>query len=288
MPALELYDFNETLARLEDISDWLTGLGFTALDRVRIYGRNLRRMMEVQANGGMEALQESIPFAEAREIFWSYIDADEFVRAVMALRNRLGDEVAAAPIEKALRGPADLLLENPNNSDGRNFMFELIMGGRLAGAGLRPFFDKGPDVQVEFAGLQVGIQCKRPFSTSGLQPNIRKAIHQLKNGNADLNLIAVSVSRLLNSGDPESIPEVQQHELGHPYLQARIHEIAQHTKRFWSGKLDRAGILFYAFAPIRCQARPRYFFDRCEGMFAVGPDELTGIYLKCFAQNLKA
>jgi hypothetical protein len=216
------------------------------------------------------------------------IDADEFVWAVTALRNSLGDELAAAPIEKSLNGPADLYLESAKNSDGRNFMFELIIGGRLAGAGFRPSFDKGPDVQVEFAGLQMGIQCKRPFSVAGLQPTIRKAIHQLEAGKTDLGLIAVSVSRLLNSGDPNSIPEVVNQEDGHPYLQARIQQIAQQTERFWSGKLERAGMLFYAFTPVRCQERPRFFPERCETLLPLGPGEVTSTLLKCFAQSLNA
>ena len=32
-----------------------------------------------------------VAFEQAREILWSYVDADEFVRAVAALRNALGD-----------------------------------------------------------------------------------------------------------------------------------------------------------------------------------------------------
>ena len=285
---LEPYDFNDTLWRLENIASWLNTLGFTTPDRVRIYSRNIRKMIEVEASGGMEALQATITFDKARESFWSYIDADEFVRAVSALRNSLGDKLAASPIEKALNGPADLFLESAKNSDGRNFMFELIMGGRLAGAGFHPWFEKGPDVQVEFAGLQVGIQCKRPFSAAGLQPAIRKAIHQLEGGNTDLGLIAVSVSRLLNSGDPNSIPEVVNHEDGHPYLKARIQQIAQQTERFWSGKLPRAGILFYTFTPIGCQERPRFFPERYEALLPLGPDEVTFTLLKCFAQSLNA
>ncbi len=113
-----------------------------------------------------------------------------------------------------------------------------------------------------------------PFSAAGLQQTIRKAIHQLEAGKTDLGLIAVSVSRLLNSGDPDSIPEVANHEDGHPYLQARIQQIAQQTERFWSGKLEqRAGILFYAFTPIRCQERPRFFPERAKRCYRSDPTE---------------
>lgn len=285
---LPRYDFGETLARLDDICQWLGGLGFTQVDRVRVYSRNIRKMTEVQARGGMKALHETMPLSEAREILWSYVDADEFVRAVTNLRDKLGDDFAAAPIENALNGPADLLLENPNNSDGRNFMFELIMAGRLAAAGFRPRFDKGPDVHVEFAGLELAIQCKRPFSLSALEKNIKRAIHQLKVGNADLNIVALSVSRILNSGDPESIPEVPHYGFVHPYSQQQLDGIAEGSKRFWFNRLSSTGILFYAFIPIRCSEGPQYFFDRCESLFPLTPSEPTITLLKSFAQALKS
>ena len=150
------------LAQLDEIDTWLNSLGLSNLDRIRVYRRNLQKMIAAHDRGELEELQQVIEYDEAREIFWSYVDADEFVRAVGALRESLGDDVAAAPIERALKGPADLFLENPNNSDGRNFMFELITAARFAAAGFRPSFDQGPDVQVDFAGLRVAIQCKRP------------------------------------------------------------------------------------------------------------------------------
>ena len=84
------------------------------------------------------------------------------------------------------------------------------MGGRLAAAGFSPFFDKGPDLLFEFAGLKVAVQCKRPFSASGLERNIRKAISQLEEAKAELGLIAISVSRLLNPGDPNGRRNVRE------------------------------------------------------------------------------
>src|SRR5579862_3670809 len=54
---VEGYDFNDALSRLDDISHWLNDQGFTNVDRVRVYGQNNRRMIEVQARGGMEALE---------------------------------------------------------------------------------------------------------------------------------------------------------------------------------------------------------------------------------------
>jgi len=211
------------------------------------------------------------------------------VRAVSALRTSLGDFAARARIERALNGPADLALESANNNEGRNFMFELIMAGRFAAAGFLPSFDKGPDIHLTFAGLEVAVQCKRPFSEAKLEQNIRKAIRQLRDGKADLNLITVSVSRLLCAGDPFGIPELADRKLCHPYLEATLENIVERTSRFWRGKMDRTGILFYAFTPFRCPGGPpNYFFARHEIISPVCGSEPTRTLLQCFAQALKA
>jgi hypothetical protein len=200
---LELYDFRETLLALDDLDVWLTSLGHNCQDRIRRYRDNIRQMLDVESRGAMEALQASVLWTRAREILWSYIEADEFVRAATSLRRRLGDHIPAAPIERALQGPTDLFLETAQNNTGRNFGFELVIAGRLAAAGLRPAFDSGPDISFEFAGLRVAVQCKRPLGLAGLEKNIGKAIAQFEAHNADLKLLALSVSRLVNAGDPE-------------------------------------------------------------------------------------
>jgi hypothetical protein len=238
----------------------------------------------------METLQ-SLPAAKVREVLWSFVEADEFVRAVGPLRISLGEKMVAAPIEKALQGPPDLFLENQFNNRARNFMFELIVGGRLATAGLLPSFDKGPDLQFEFSSLRVAIQCKRPLSMSGMEDGISKAISQLRKDCADLNLVAVSVSRLLNSGDPDSIPEVPNAAAGQVYLDQRGRELAEETKRFWRGKLDRAGILFYGFTPVRwLQPNGHYAYAmlRLQTMCPVSLDESTKLTLRSLARVLGA
>jgi hypothetical protein len=247
--------FEEMLAQLDEIAEWLHGKGFQAHHRVRQYQRNIRHMLQAQSDGIFQGL-EHLPESKRREILWSYVEADEFTRAVVPLRARIGIEASTLPIARALDGPADLYLETQKSSQGRNFMFELIMGGRLAKAGFIPSFINGPDLDFNFRGLRVSVQCKRPFSRDGLEETIRKAISQLKKDNADLSLIAVSVSRLWNSGDPNEIPMFQNSETGQAYLDAKGREIADHSARFWREKLPRAGIFFYGFTPV-CWPMPK-------------------------------
>ena len=164
---------------------------------------------------------------------------------------------------------------------------KLIVGGRLAEAGFQPSFDKGPDVQFHFAGLQVAIQCKRPLSPAGLEKNIGKAIAQLDEGEADLKLVAISVSRLLNPGDPAEIPEVESAELGGDYLQSRVRQIADETHRFCRGRY-LAGVYFYAFTPIRSRRENGYHMNRYDLISPITKDDLTVTVLQCLAQALKA
>jgi hypothetical protein len=246
------YPFEETLSRLDEIDGWLKSLGYGAYDRIRRYRRNFRDMLELQSDEAVDSVQalQKMTEEKRREIFWSYVEAEEFVRAVGPLRDCLGDRLPAVPIDRALGGPADLFLENERNNAGRNFMFELIMGGRLAKAGITPLFDRGPDVQFDFSGLRVAMQCKRPFSKDSLERNISGAISQLKVDNADLNLIAVSVSRLWNPGEPNDVPLVEDPVAGQAYLAARGREIADESRRFWTERLNRGGILFYGYCPV--------------------------------------
>jgi hypothetical protein len=58
-----------------------------------------------------------------------------------ALRDRLS---------KALRGPADLDKETPQNADGRNYLFELVMAGLFKRAGLAVYLDRDEDVSFSF------------------------------------------------------------------------------------------------------------------------------------------
>jgi hypothetical protein len=249
-------------------------------------------MIELQGwDENLETLQ-NITEARRREIFWSYVEADEFVRAVRPLRAALGDELPAVPIKRALDGPADLSLETQRSSQGRNFMFELVMGGRLAKGGFVPTFDQGPDIQFDYRGLRVAMQCKRPFSIDGMEETIGKAISQLKNDGADLNIIAVSVSRLWNSGDPDEIPIVRDPAVGQAYLDARGRGIADETRRFWKEKLERAGIVFYGYAPVRWQMENGRFGHatlRAETMCPVMADDMqTKVLLASYAHELGA
>jgi len=283
---LDPYNFQGTLSTLDDIDVWLTSLGHNCHDRIRQYRDNIRQMLGVESRNEMEALQASISKAKARETLWSYIEADEFVRTVTALRRCFGDHVPAAPLERALHGPADLFLERAQNSEGRNFGFELVIAGRLAAAGLVPAFDDGPDISFKFAGLRVAVQCKRPLGRAGLEKNIGKAISQLEADDADIKLVALSASRLVNAGDPKEIPEVETITDGHRFLEERLRCLAGETERFWVGKSARTAVWFYVFTPIRTLRPFGYHPYRRELLAPFVLDEFTRTIFTCLIQAI--
>jgi hypothetical protein len=283
---LEPYDFHEALLALDDLDAWLTSLRHHCRDRIRQYRDNIRQMLAVESRNEMDALQASISWDRAREILWSYIEADEFVRAATALRRRFGDRIPAAPIERALQGPADLFLETAQNNAGRNFAFELVIAGRLAAAGLTPAFDSGPDISFDFAGLRIAVQCKRPLGRAGLEKNIGKAISQLEANSADLKLVALSASRLVNAGDPEEIPEVENIADGHRFLEERLRSLTKETERFWVGRGARTAVWFYAFTPIRTLSPFGYHPYRRELLAPFHLDEFTRTMFTSLIQAL--
>jgi hypothetical protein len=255
----EVYDFGKLISDLDEIDRWLEDIGFVNPDRIRKYKSNIRRMLEVQESGRIADLQETMPFPQAREILWSYVEADEFVRAIVALRKYYGTELKEI-LHFVLKGPADLYLETARTKQPRDRLFELIMAGRLATAGYQPYFNRGVDVSCDFATMRVDLECKRPLTEGGIEAAIAKGIEQLARATGELGLIALSLSRIIVPGDPEAIATVPAGQTL-TYLEQRFGEIIEPAKRFWESRPSTrlSGVLFYAFVPIRILSGPPFY-----------------------------
>lgn len=285
----ETYDFQELLTRLSELGSWLTSIGLVGPDRLRRYRQNIERMMAAQSRGEIQRLQETMPLDEAREILWSYVEGDELVRALDALRPH-DDVNLRAELARALKGPPDLFLEGKNSNSGRNFAFELIVGGRFASAGYQPRYGGKADVEFDFATLHVGVQCKRILSERKLESRIGEAFRQLESGCTDLGIAAVSLSRIINPGDPGKIPEAASADVAMEYLERRVQQLAEATRRFWAGKPAQSadGLYLYAFTPIRARREGQYLPVRYDLLAPVHPGSAKGELLKCLAQTMKA
>lgn len=222
----ESYDFDQLMRQLVDANSWLADLGYSGNHRVRKYYSTLKRVIDAQNTGIFETFRPGLSPREEREFFWSLVDGDELSRALISLRQVPGLDIRHQ-LDRMLKGPVDVLEERADSgkatNDARNIAFELIMTGRLVASGFRPYVDKGPDIQFEFAGLQVAVQCKRLFSAKGLEKRTREAARQLDSAtHADLKLAAISLSRLLTTGDPRALPPLTNGSAIFPYLRSRF------------------------------------------------------------------
>jgi hypothetical protein len=255
----ELYDFGKLLSELNAADQWLTGMGFRNVDRIRKYQRNIKRMIAAHESGQMEDLQQSMPYDQAREILWSYIEGDEFVRAVSALRGYYDSELRGV-LKSVLKGPPDLYLETGKTKQSRDRFFELIMAGRLAAVGYQPHFDRGVDVSFDFATMRVDLECKRPLTESGIEDAIAKGMEQLGRASGEMGFIALSLSRIIVPGDPEAIVTVPRGRV-QSYLEQRFSQIIEPARRFWESRNSRrfGGVWFYAFVPVRVDPGPPFY-----------------------------
>ncbi len=125
-----------------------------------------------------------------------------------------------------------------------------------------------------------------------MEETIGKAIAQLKEDGADLSIIAVSVSRLWNLGNPDEISTVENPRAGQPCLDAMGRQIADESRRFWKERLERSGIFFYGCAPVRWpteNGRYGYATLRAETMCPImDGDQVTKLALATFAHDLGA
>lgn len=153
---------------------------------------------------------------------------------------------------RALRGPVDLLGEDERSNDARNITFELIVAGRLAAANLKPSFGDGTDTSTTFAETTFVFECKRPLSAARIEQAISKARAQLTNSTGKVGIIALSVSRLLNPGDPFSVPVTGNGDEAYAWLKCASAQFIEETRRFW--QKDRPGVhglYVYAFIPMK-------------------------------------
>lgn len=202
---MERLDYRELLQGLVEIDEWLCAAGFGNYDRIRVHKRNLENLALATENGTLEQYGAGLTGEQRRELLWSFVESQEFVGSITALQHR-GCNIPATVLERALKGPADLYLEDGSSSQGRNAMFEILVAGRVAQAGLTPQLGE-PDVRFEFEDRRIFIQCKRVLTEAGIGKRVIEAGKQLKRDLSsscdprDCGIVVVSISRVVNVGD---------------------------------------------------------------------------------------
>jgi hypothetical protein len=246
-------DFSGILDRFREIDNWLSSLGLTGRNRMRIYGSNLAAMLRLNEGTDPARVYADLEAkGKLTEILSSYVEGIEFVDAITVLRDRNID-IPVEVLVKTLRGPVDAYREDQASNGGRNFMFELVIGAMVARAGLTPTLGSEPDVVFGFENRKVLVECKRVMSQNKIEERIRQAARQLKarvRSEEDFGIIAISVTRTINSGNVIwSVPSVSD---ASPFLNSQVEKVIRRLDGFLQTLSQPGifGIIFYISSPI--------------------------------------
>lgn len=250
------FDKSSVFGDLDKIDAWLAGRGFTQRNRLRIYRENLMAMRDTDDDVATihSQMQEA---GRVNEILASYVEGFELSDALKCLLDNhvvIPDEL----LKRSLDGRADAAQETAKNNQGRNAMFELSIAAAVARQGLKPMFnlDK-PDLEFQFDGHRVLIECKRVLSENGIDEAMSAGIRQLrKKVNVsvdDVGLVAVNISRLFNSGDGWWTVKADVHPVR--ALSNMIHRVIECHEANIRRRKEPAvrGMVFYAASPFKVE-----------------------------------
>ena len=279
---MERLKYREIVEKLAKIDRDLSKMGLNQHDRICRHQRNITKLADALEEGRLEKIAVQLPAEQRREILWSFVESVEFTDAMDALRGQ-GYAVPKGVLERALKGPADLYLEDEKSNQGRNKMFEITIAGRAAFAGLKPQLGREPDVFFEFENHRIFVQCKRVLSEAAVSKRIPEAEKQLKrdldaSGDPrDCGLIAVSVSRLINPGD-QILSMGSEQDIDNELFQ-KISALWQHVRPIWSRVKHPkiAGVLFYMATPSFVQEYDLFIAAQCATIFAIPGRSDTGL-----------
>jgi hypothetical protein len=252
------FDQSNLFSELDELDIWLAGRGIKQRNRLRIYRENLFAMREREKNEDAAAIFAELQKAgRLTEILASYVEGLEIVDALTFLRSAKVD-IPDELLRRALDGPADASHESPKNNQGRNAMFELSIGAMFARQNLQPkFSSENPDVEFEFEGRRVLVECKRVLAENRTLPVISEGIRQLRKqvdiSLSEVGLVAVNISRVFYRGD--GLWEVPVNSDVHAILSEMIRRFIKSNDDSILRKRDPAAMaaLFYAAAPFRIE-----------------------------------
>jgi hypothetical protein len=245
--------YQQTLDRLNGVDTWLVGMGLSKpADRIRLHIANIRKLEEARENGTLGALVED---KGAVQLVWSRAEATEFAEIYSVLRYQ-DPQLFKDQLERALKGPLDPTQERTSSASniGRNTMFELNLACRLLAKNVPVQLPVNPDILCEVDKRKVFIQCKRPFHENKIPRNMSTARKQLQrdfkkyNDSRARGIIAISVSRAVNSGDNLFLAK-NERAMGN--LAGEVRKLREHCRRQWQDIVDPRiiAILFHIITP---------------------------------------
>lgn len=136
------------IAQLDEIDDWLEGLGIRQHNRFRGYRDNINWLRKHDAEEDGASVYQKLE-AEGRltEVLSTMTDSIEIVETIPVLRTD-GVEIPVELLRTAFSGPVAAFVEDNTSNRARNAMFELSMAAMAARQGLRPILSTTPGCLV--------------------------------------------------------------------------------------------------------------------------------------------
>jgi hypothetical protein len=186
----------------DGLDEWLSSKGVSPRGTDRIH-----QLLEVVRTHNPRVLGPVLQMTqkEQRQYMFALAELLEFHQIAAWLRDE-NPAILGPKLDRALSGSVDPAEETLKNSDGRNTMFELSLAAEWRRAGLNIEIGE-PDIQLTVGNQKFLVECKRPFTWTGIVSCLRHAKRQLReNGisaepGAPKGVIAVSLNRVISAGE---------------------------------------------------------------------------------------
>lgn len=226
-------------SRLEEASHWLGELGISySATRLGRYRDIWSRLAELQRSGKIDHFFEEYSFPQ-------WINAAVESASVVEIWEGLRAFESASLVDRlraALRGHELYVLDKDDRS-GRDFTFELLVAARFGRNGHRVDFSSAADVEIDFYGTPLLIECKRLKSAKQVQKRIKEALKQLhrryvasENPTASRGMVAISISKLVNPA--QGVLEADSPEALSDAASRYVERFIASFQRYWQGGVD--------------------------------------------------
>jgi hypothetical protein len=245
--------YSEIIARLHAFDGYLASLDVRrGPDRLRQLIRCVEQCEEARQKGQLELLQQR---PDVEDLVWSLVEGTEFARIYEGIQGHEPAKIGGL-MQDVLSGPLHPRLEAPHNASNRarNTAFELRLGAGLLAQGAEVTLGSQADLMVDYKGVRLFVECKRPLHPHSIRKNVEKARRQLQQRLNDdshahsAGIVAISVSKAVNPGsrlfradDPDALRSLSKDIIS-------LHQ--QHSADYDRlVDLRLIGILYHLFTP---------------------------------------
>jgi hypothetical protein len=178
------WTYSEVLDRLEALREYLTRLKVQRVpDRLLGAIANIHELEEAQREQRTETLIALDDPASAdrrmQELVWSVVEGRQLAMIFEGIRD-YDPKVIKRQLLKALKGPLHPIDESGSTNEGRNTLFELLLGAQFRRAGASITIGEEADLRIDYGGARLYIECKRPLYEHNIPINVARARHQLQ------------------------------------------------------------------------------------------------------------